>query len=152
MRLALRQTPPSGVEYVVLGIAGGCAVLARTDTILILIPVVLYLMIRARGPGLGVVVAGSGLLVVLPWLIWSLVSFGTVIQVSGIAVPDVERQVFLAANGDSFITQLEQAWDVTHTALLVDLPNLYLVPNSASRVPLLAAGGALLCFMLVAPL
>ena len=154
VRLALRQTPPSGCEYVVLGIAGGCAVLARTDTILILIPVVLYLMIRARGPGLGagVVVAGSGLLVVLPWLIWSLVSFGTVIQVSGIAVPDVERQVFLAANGDSFITQLEQAWDVTHTALLVDLPNLYLVPNSASRVPLLATGGALLCFMLVAPL
>jgi hypothetical protein len=92
------------------------------------------------------------LLVVAPWAIWSLITFGTVIQVSGVAVSDIERQAFLASNGSALSTQLDRAWDMTNHAFLHQLPRLFFIPRGAPRVPLLLGGAGVVAFMLLAPL
>jgi hypothetical protein len=80
------------------------------------------------------------------------VSFGTVIQVSGVAVADYNRQLFLADQGSSLLTQLEHAWEVTNHELLERLPHLYFVPQGGPRIPILLTAAGILAFMLAAPL
>lgn len=77
-----------------LGVAIGFAVLARTDGLMLLAGVlgyeVLHVLSRRRPllawlPVWGCMV-GAALIVTLPWWIWNLVQFGTLLQVSGQAV------------------------------------------------------------------
>jgi hypothetical protein len=151
----LKLRPARLTDYALLGAAGGLMVLARTDTIFVLATIGLFLLVRdARrrawaGPAM---VAGVAFAVVAPWLLWNLVSFGTVVQVSGIAIPEFQREAFLYANGDSFSTQLEQSWAVTKDALLDDLVHLYFVfPFADGRVPFLLTSAGILLFLVLAP-
>lgn len=154
-RLATKSEEPSRGQFIWLGISAGFMLLARTDTVFILALLLLYFAVRGRSiAGLwGPVVAGGvAMLVVAPWAIWSVVTFGTVIQISGVAVPQFDRQVFLAANGDGFSTQITQSWDVTRKALFTDLPSYYFIARDWPNVPLLVAGAAVGALMLLAPL
>jgi hypothetical protein len=151
----VRLDSPTTMDYALVGIAGGLMVLGRTDSIFVLAAIGLFMLVREarrrawQGPAL---IAGISLLVVAPWLIWNLVSLGTVVQISGIAVPEYNREVFLFWNGDSLSTQLERSWDVTKDALFDDLVHLYFVfPFTEGRLPFLFASAGLLVFMLVAP-
>jgi hypothetical protein len=155
VRAATSEAPLRWRDHVPLGVAGGLMVLSRTDLALLLPPMALYLIVRdwRQGPWQNAAAfAGAAGLVILPWLIWMLVTFGTVIQVSGVAIPDIQRQAFLDANGDSLSTQLRQSWDVTDQALLHQVPDFYFVPGASLRVPFLAGVGLAITFMLLAPL
>ncbi|MCH7698482.1 MAG: glycosyltransferase family 39 protein [Chloroflexi bacterium] len=155
VRLGTRGDEPSRGQFAWLGVSAGFMVLARTDTILILALLLLYFAVRERSmEGLwGPVVAGGvAMLVVAPWAIWSLVTFGTVIQISGVAVPQIERQVFLAANGDSFITQITQSWDVTRDAFYDALPRSYFIRVGWPKASILLVSGITLLLMAAVPL
>jgi hypothetical protein len=155
LRIACRSERTSLVQYGELGLSAGLMVLARTDTVFILPLMLLFMIVRERGwqrltsP---LATGGLALLVIAPWAIWSLVSFGTIVQVSGVAIADIERQKFLAAHGSSFLTQLDHAWDITRDAFFVQLPRFYLVSRHGPRLPILLALGGFLAAMLLAPL
>jgi len=155
LRIACRSERMSTVHYAWLGVSAGFMVLARTDTVFILASMLLFLVVRERewrrwpGP---LAAGGLALLVVAPWAIWSLVSFGTVVQVSGVAIADIDRQDFLAANGSSLMTQVDHAWDLTNDAFFDQLPQLYFVPRGGPRIPILLTAAGLLAAMLLAPL
>ena len=162
VRIACDEERTSLTSYAWLGVSGGLMVLSRTDTAFILPPVLLFLLVRGRiweffrEPSLriraGPVVAGTAALLVLtPWVIWTLVSFGTVVQVSGLASSAFDREAFLAANGSSFTTQLGRAWDVTSNTFFTRLPNLYFIQRGAPTTFLFFAAGAALVTMLLAP-
>ncbi|MGH9237865.1 MAG: glycosyltransferase family 39 protein [Vicinamibacterales bacterium] len=127
-------------HYLALGVATGLTVLARTDMALALAPMLVWTAVRQRAhttswlPG-----AVAAFAIVAPWLVWMLASFGTVIQVSGIAVPDFARQRFLEINGDAIGTQLLRSLSVTSQALFRQLPDLYFAPVPWLRLPVLAA-------------
>ena len=155
LRIACRSERTSAIHYAWLGVSAGFMVLARTDTVFILPPMLLFLVARERGWHRwtsSLATGGLALLVIAPWAIWSLVSFGTVVQVSGVAIADIDRQDFLAAHGSSFMTQLEHAWDLTKDAFFDQLPHLYFVPRGAPRIPILLTAAGLLAAMLLAPL
>lgn len=88
---------PSVRGAALLGAAAGVAFLARSDTAFATLAVGVWVLLRtrpARSPRTwpwrdAAVVAASGLLVVLPWLIWNLVRFGTIEQASTWARPMV---------------------------------------------------------------
>ncbi len=150
VRMATRSDEPSRGQFIWLGVSAGFMLLARTDTIFILALLLLYFAVRERsmagiwGPA---VAGGVAMLVVAPWAIWSLVTFGTVIQVSGVAVSDVQRQAFLEANGDAFTTQITQSWDVTRAVFADALRQYIAVP----KAPMLLASGIVLLLMAAVP-
>jgi len=154
VRMVCRAERTSLVAYAWLGASAGLMVLARTDTVFILPPMLLFLAARDRGFHRWTSPLATGclaLLVVAPWAIWSLVSFGTIVQVSGVAIADFDRQNFLAAHGSSLPTQLEHAWDVTRDAFFGQLLHLYFVPRGGPTAPFLLAAAGLLSAMVLAP-
>lgn len=155
VRLGTGRDEPSTAQFTWLGVSSGFMVLARTDTVLILAVLLLYFAVRERSKaGLrGPVVAGGvAMLVVAPWAIWSLSVFGTLIQVSGVAVADVQRQVFLQANGDAFTTQITQSWDVTRSTFYDFLPESYYIATDWPKTQLLLASGIILLLIAAIPL
>jgi 4-amino-4-deoxy-L-arabinose transferase-like glycosyltransferase len=155
LRIAVRSERTSLAGYAWLGVSAGLMILARTDTVFILPPLLLFLLVRERGSyrwTSALTTGGLALLVIAPWVIWNLVNFGTIVQVSGVAVSDIERQDFLATHGSSFLTQLHHALAVSKDAFFERLPHLYFVPPHGPRVPILLTMTGLLALMLLAPL
>ena len=92
---------------VVLGCAAGVMMLARTDSVFVFGAILLYLLARSRdgerfrAPLFAGVLAT---LVVAPWLIWNLARFGSIVQVSSLALAEPLRENFLAVHGDGLAT------------------------------------------------
>ena len=70
---------------IALGALVGLAGLARTENVLLGIAMFGWLLTRTRRPRHVLGFAATAVLVVSPWLIWNLVHFGTIVQVSGAA-------------------------------------------------------------------
>jgi hypothetical protein len=70
---------------VLLGALVGLAGLARTDNVFLALGMFGWLLTRTRNPRPLVAFMAAAALVVSPWVIWNLIRFGTVIQVSGAA-------------------------------------------------------------------
>jgi hypothetical protein len=68
-----------------LGALVGLAGLARTDNVFFAIGMFGWLLTRTRKPRPLVAFVAAAMLVVSPWVIWNLVRFGTIVQVSGAA-------------------------------------------------------------------
>jgi hypothetical protein len=89
LRMASRREPPRTIDYVRLGLASGLMLLARTDSLFVLPPLALFFFARERGRRRlesAVAIAAPALLVLGPWIAWSLASFGTLVQISGVAI------------------------------------------------------------------
>jgi hypothetical protein len=71
----------------------GLVVLARTENILfaLVFLILLYLWSRRKECVNVWITAAAGLLLIAPWVIWNMAVFGTVIQVSAVACPYLER-------------------------------------------------------------
>jgi hypothetical protein len=69
----------------VLGALVGLAGLARTDNVFLAVGMFGWLLTRTRQPRPLVAFVVAAALVVSPWVIWNLVRFGTIMQVSGAA-------------------------------------------------------------------
>lgn len=145
---------PSPAGYAVLGAAMGLMVLARTDAALIIPLMLLVILVRERGGRRWTCTVITGMvacLVVAPWVIWNLVTFGNVVQVSAVAVANIDRRNYLDAHGHSLATQIERGWAVTKDVFIGKIPNQYFVFGEAARKPLLIGAAAFGCLMVVAP-
>jgi hypothetical protein len=74
-------------DWLVMGGLWSLLLLARTDYLIIVLPCVLDLACRQRHNLRYTWVAGFGMLVWTPWLVWNWITFGSLIQVSGKAYP-----------------------------------------------------------------
>ncbi len=150
LRLALREEPASMRACIGLGCAAGAMLLARTDSVFVFGAILLFLLARGHGNERlrGPVVAGvAATLIVAPWLIWSLVCFGTIVQVSSLALAEPLREQFLAAHGDDLAAVLRRSWEVTRETFFERAVHLYFVPRGASRLPFFAGVTALLAVL-----
>lgn len=94
-------------DFLLLGLVVGLALLGRTDNIFLVIGVsatiLLWRRLSFRVRAQGLVLTGIvSLLVTLPWFLWNLLTFGSILQVSGSALPFLERQLFLMERGTPF--------------------------------------------------
>ena len=138
-----------------LGLAGGLMMLARTDAVVVFATLLAGLVLRegrAWRRGLaGAFVAGSvATLVVSPWLLWNLASFGSVLQVSATAIPEQLQRDYLARHGSAPAVFWRRALEVT----LRDLARaglLYLAPSAGAVRVLAAIAPAALALQILAP-
>jgi hypothetical protein len=144
-------TPGDGLR---LGAALGLAMLARTDAVLIAPPLLLHLAWSGRGarrwlpPAAAV---GLASLLVAPWLLWSWLALGGVVQDSARALSDLVRSGYLAAHGDALAVRAARGLDLAREAFLERVPRYYLVPWAGAAAPACAAAAALLAAMLWLP-
>jgi hypothetical protein len=90
-------------NFVPLGLSIGGAILARTDNVFLMVGCAIMLLLRRtlslqlrfKGLLLTGFVAG---IITAPWFIWNYLTFGSFMQVSGVALPYIERQIFLREN------------------------------------------------------
>jgi hypothetical protein len=95
--------------WALFGLVIGLMLLARTDSVLYAVVLGLHALWRGRHTllrtvaGLAVAVVVTGLLLA-PWLIWNVLTFGTIVQSSAIAAPSVFRRALFEplANGVPF--------------------------------------------------
>jgi len=80
---------------IAFGVISGLAMLARTDNALFVALFFLLILLWSDGKKRYlrlVISAGIALIVVSPWLIWSYVNFGTIMQTSAYAIPYINKQ------------------------------------------------------------
>jgi hypothetical protein len=155
LRLAGRPGPPSGAACAGLGAAGGLMMLARTDAVFVFAALLAGLLLRERRSprrGLaGALVAGLwAALVVSPWLLWNLASFGSVVQVSASAIAEPLQRAWIARHGADPAALLGRAAEVT----LRDFGRaafLYFAPGREAVRVFAAAAPALLALALLVP-
>ena len=81
--------------WLLLGTVIGLALLSRTDNIFPIVAFLVYLFWRERNVRTILKLAVPAVLLVVPWLVYNLVSFGTVVQTSGTAYPWHYHQLYL---------------------------------------------------------
>jgi hypothetical protein len=128
-------------EAMIFGIVSSLLFLARTDNIVLLGATYIHIGVHYRnqsGPSRYLFASGStALILVVPWLIWSYVNFGSLVQVSGQSVAFVTR-ANLDAQGWSAMDFLLQT--VRNLASIVRFFPFYLDNTSTmSFIPLLIA-------------
>ena len=96
---------PPLFAFVILGLLFGLVYLVRTDNVFFLAGTWFLLAWRFRGRKehvVGLLTAFClGLLTVAPWTLWNLKEFGSVLQGSASALPEVRRIVFFTENPDA---------------------------------------------------
>ena len=92
--LRMMQSAPTVRRWAWFGAASALAVLGRTDAIFLLLFLYGALLLRWKRQAVPGVFAAAGIFAVLmaPWIIWNLATFGTVTQSSGVAIPYVLRE------------------------------------------------------------
>jgi len=82
---------------ILLALVWGALLLSRTDNLLFWISAILVLFIYKRFElRFFLAFIGGPILVMLPWFIWSFLNFGTIMQSSGVALPQVIRMKYLS--------------------------------------------------------
>lgn len=136
---------------IAFGVVGGALLLARTDAVFLWACLLLALLLRAETPrarALPFVAGAVSVACVAPWLLWSALRFGTIVQVSGVALPEPLQAEFLAEHGGSVAAAVGRSAFLVRQAFLSSLPHLYLVPRGLSVWPALLAGALLIASML----
>ena len=114
-------------DWALFGLVIGLMLLARTDSVLYAVVLGLHALWQGRHTLLRTVAGLAGAVVVTglllaPWLIWNLLTFGTIVQSSAIAAPSVFRRALFEplANGVPF-GQVWRAgfWPVINLSLLL---------------------------------
>ena len=131
--LALRFEPAStlpGRRDIVLGICCGGLMLARTDIVIVVGVLLGYVALRSGAVGFTrpLAIGAVAFVCVVPWLTWSYVATGSIVQVSGRAGGVQVRQAFEQQH-DGVWPTIEHGIDLTWTMLSDDLPHAYVVPG-----------------------
>lgn len=96
-------------DFVLIGIVGGLMMLARLDNLLYFVAFLGWLICRngfPRGPSLRsvaktvLIVGITATLVVLPWIVWGITTFGTIIPASGAVSTMVGHQLIVQDHGN----------------------------------------------------
>jgi len=114
-------------DWVLLGLAIGLMLLARTDSALFVLVLGIHALWQGRHtPGRRLaglaLAAGVAVLLLAPWLIWNLVTFGTIVQSSAVAAPSVFRHALFEplAGGVAFAQVWWNGfWPVIYLSLLL---------------------------------
>ena len=150
LRLAWRPEPIAPRGAIGLGCAAGVMMLARTDSVFVFGAILLYLLVRGRAAyrlRVPLVAGVVATLVVAPWLIWNLAHFGSIVQVSSLALAEPLREQFLAVHGDGLAALLRKSWEVTRATFFERAVQLYFVPRGSSVLPFFGAAAALLAVL-----
>lgn len=95
-------------HFALLGLLFGLALLGRTDNIFLIAGCSVSLLFLWRQLSIwrrlrGLVLAGVvTAMVTAPWFLWNYVTFGSIVQVSGLILPYLEHQLFARASGGAF--------------------------------------------------
>jgi len=111
--IAMRLTRASLKSYALQGILGGLMLLARTDNAFLLAIIFFHALAVERGKlrFIGPVMMGAlGFAMIAPWILWSMITVGTPLQTSGVAVPYVFHQLFVDQNGWSFAAMVAESF------------------------------------------
>lgn len=116
---------------VLFGVCCGGLMLARTDMVVVVGAVLLYVALRTGRAGTMrlATMAATAVAFVVPWFIWSYAATGSFVQVSGRAGGLQLRQAFEEQHGDALSARLEHGLDLTWDMLSRDLPHAYIVPG-----------------------
>lgn len=149
-----RRGAPSLARSATFGAVSGLTVLARTDLIFVVPPMIGYLVLCSEGAdrrerALIMVAAFAATLV--PWCIWTLAANGTVVQISGLAGAYPERYAYLAEHGDSWSGQIGHGVGLVREALFDNLIRQYFVQRDASVAPLVVAAAIVTTLMATVP-
>ena len=101
--------------WIVLGLLTGLLFLARTDMVVVILPVALWILIcyrRELDRGKSMTAAAITLGVIAPWLIWNLIHFGTILQSSAEAV-----QLFAMRKYDVMYGPIGRYWQLLIEAI-----------------------------------
>lgn len=82
-----------------LGCVCGLTLLSRTDNIFVVSVFLAFLLWRNRNLALITKTVAISSLIVSPWLLYNLLTFGTIFQTSGAAYPYIHHQQFLKEHG-----------------------------------------------------
>lgn len=132
--------------WVLLGLACGFAVLARTDNTFFVLAILGFLMLRrAAVPRAALTAAAVAALVVLPWFVWNLAVFGTPFQASGEAKPLPAHTNFDPDDSKSAADVALHGAGLTKEAFLSRIADTYFFekPLLGTIVVVLAAGTAI---------
>jgi hypothetical protein len=94
---------------------------------------------------------GATLLVLAPWVAWTLAANGTIVQVSGVAGAWQYQHAYLAAHGDNLLTRISHGAWFTKLMFRGVLAHQYAVVPGHSGWPLAAGALAIGALMLAAP-
>ena len=123
---------PSIRHGVLFGLAGGALLLARTDAVFLWGCLLLTLFAGAatsRARALPFVAGAVSVACVAPWLAWNALRFGTIVQISGVALPGPLRADYLAGHGNTLSAAVDRGAFLVQQAFLTQLPRRYLVPD-----------------------
>jgi 4-amino-4-deoxy-L-arabinose transferase-like glycosyltransferase len=132
-----RQEAPSPRHCVVFGVLGALMVLARTDTVVAFAFMLAALALRDAGhrwrdPAISGAVAA---MLVAPWLAWSLLATGSVVQDSALAGGQMARNLYFFTHDDSFWPNIKHGLDEVRWTLKNRLPSAFIVPIPRSTTP-----------------
>jgi len=144
-------SPQDRRAAILFGLAGGALMLARTDAVFLWAAVLAGLVMASRGLKSAFIAGLVSSACLLPWLAWNLFEFGSVVQVSAVALPELLRSDFIAAHGDDLSALLARSRFMLQRTFAADLPHLYAVPRGLPVWPVAAAGLAALVAALRAP-
>jgi len=128
--------PRAMKKYALLGGAAGLMMLARTDTVLALPAVLVALAAREessmrwRGP---LVMVGVASIVVAPWLVWSYLATGGIVQDSAVAGGYAAREIYIAGHAD--MSDVERGLRLLRYTFVDDLPSQFWAPYPDSSTP-----------------
>lgn len=151
IRMVRGRLSPTPAGYGLLGLAAGLMILGRAESVAVLAAIVILLLVRERKAGRwwypGITLATAALLF-MPWAIWNLVNFHTIVQVSSVALPYVGYETFRASEGSELLTLVRHGYDITHRTFFNVLPRHYFTPTDRLTIPFLVGVGVLFGFML----
>jgi len=112
MRLQIERVS----SIVAVSLVWGLVLLSRTDMFLFWIPAMIFIFLKKPNQNFMPIVISVAItfLVLTPWIIWNLLTFGTLVQSSAVAIPQVIRANWIA----------ESANEVTPLGILSHVGNL----------------------------
>lgn len=122
---------PAARGWIVLGLIGGLAILARTDNAFIFGTTLIAVLLQQRLRALPFVLlsGAAATAIVSPWLMWSVWRLGTPIQVSAQAQPYVWHASFQPLTGHASTLSFLQHSVREFTLYTLQLPRQYFGPN-----------------------
>lgn len=113
------KTPTFNKTFLLWTVANIVVLWIRIDYSILPMLLILHLWWRWRSRnviGVGMLIGAS----ILPWLVWNISNFGTLIPISGLAFPFLRKSYFLWKNPEGFFTPagLKYTWTVANVEYL----------------------------------
>lgn len=115
----------STMRLLIAGIIGGLMMLSRLDTVFYFIGFLIFLMYRygIRASIRPVLISGvAATIVVAPWLLWNMATFGTIMTSSSVASTLVNHQLIVQDHGPSSLQTLKAVVYMTDRELRALVP------------------------------